>query len=140
MSFIPYIAKTILTTHDAIASQVRWKITLLLAAKMREPLSARAQQSIEHPEQCSIGKWLLSKHTAHLRGTKEYVAVLGGHEAFHRQMLSIANLINSGNFDEAERLLNSPEPFLSVSNTLANAIMALDRVPSAVASRSFPKV
>ena len=140
MSFIPYIAKTILTTHDAIASHVRWKITLLLAVKMREPLSARAQQSIQHPEQCSIGKWLLGKHTVHLRGTKEYLAVLDGHEAFHRQMLRIANLINSGDFDEADCLLNSPEPFLSASNTLANAIMALDRVPKAVASPCSPQI
>jgi methyl-accepting chemotaxis protein len=140
VSFIPYIAKTIITPSDAIASQVRWKITLLLAVKIREQLSARAQQSIQHPEQCSIGKWLLGKHTLHLRGTKEYLAVLDGHEAFHRQMLRVANLINSGDFDEAECLLNSPEPFLSVSNTLANAIMALGRAPGAVASRSSPKI
>ena len=66
--------------------------------------------------------------------------MLDGHEAFHRQMLRIANLINSGDFDEAECLLNSPEPFLSVSNTLANAIMALDRAPGAIAPRSSPKV
>ena len=32
-----YIAKTIENASDAIASHVRWKITLLLAARMREP-------------------------------------------------------------------------------------------------------
>src|SRR6202030_2373229 len=35
---IPYVAKTILTPQDAIASHVRWKITLLLAATIHEPL------------------------------------------------------------------------------------------------------
>jgi len=45
------------------ASHVRWKITLLLAARMREPLSERATRSIQHPEECAIRKWLLSEHT-----------------------------------------------------------------------------
>ena len=31
MSSIPFIAKPILTPRDAIASHVRWKITLLMA-------------------------------------------------------------------------------------------------------------
>jgi hypothetical protein len=127
VSPIPYIAKQILTPHDAIASHVRWKITLMLAVRMREPLSDRAQHSIRYPEQCSIGKWLLSEHTLHLRHTKGYLAVLDEHEGFHRQMLCILNLINSGDFDEAECLLNSRGPFLSSSNSFANAIMALDR-------------
>ncbi|HEX9202161.1 MAG TPA: CZB domain-containing protein [Acidobacteriaceae bacterium] len=119
-----------MTTRDAIASHVRWKITLLLAVRMREPLSDRALQSIQYPEQCSLGKWLLGKHTLHLRSTKEYLAAVDGHQAFHRQMLAIAHLINSRKFDEAERLLNFPGPFISASNSFANAIMALDRIPN----------
>jgi hypothetical protein len=124
---IPYVAKTILTPQDAIASHVRWKITLLLAATIHEPLTERAANSIHHPEHCSIGKWLLSKQTLHLRGTPEYRTVLETHTAFHSQMSHIANLIQAGDFSQAERQLNSPEPFQSASSALANAIMALPR-------------
>ena len=124
-----YIAKTIETAPDAIASHVRWKIALLLAARMREPLSERATRSIQHPEECSIRKWLLSERTLHLRGTAEYHAALDQHTAFHGQMLQIANLINAGEYEEAERLLNATEPFQNASTALANAIMALDRIP-----------
>jgi hypothetical protein len=127
MSSVPYIAKTIVTPPDAIAAHMRWKITLLLAARLREPLSARATHSIQHPEECSIRKWLLSEHTLHLRGTAEYRAVLELHQAFHAHMLHIAGLIDAGAFDLAELVLNSPEPFQNASNALANAIMALDR-------------
>ena len=122
-----YIAKTIENTPDAIASHVRWKIALLLAARMHEPLSERATRAIQHPEECSIRKWLLSEHTLHLRGRPEYLAALDQHLAFHGQMQGIANLINGGEYDQAERLLNAADPFQNASTALANAIMALDR-------------
>ena len=127
MPAIPYIAKLIQSPQDAIASHVRWKITLLLAATIHEPLTDRAARSILHPEECSIGKWLLSKQTKHLRDTPEYRTVLDLHAEFHHQMTRVADLIQSRDFIAAERLLNSPEPFQSASTALANAIMALDR-------------
>jgi hypothetical protein len=125
-----YIAKTIENVPDAIASHVRWKIALLLAARMREPLSERATRSIQHPEECSIRRWLLSEHTLHLRGRPEYLAALDQHTAFHGQMQSIAKLINGGEYEKAEDLLNAAGPFQNASSALANAIMALDRIPA----------
>ena len=130
MSAETYIAKTVENAPDAIASHVRWKIALLLAARMREPLSERAIRCLQHPEECSIRKWLVSEHTLHLRGTPEYLAALDLHTAFHGQMLAIANLINAGDYEQAERLLNAAEPFQNASTALANAIMALDRTPA----------
>jgi hypothetical protein len=122
-----YIAKTIENARDAIASHVRWKIALLLAARMHEPLSERATHAIHHPEECSIRKWLLSEHMLHLRGRPDYLAALDQHTAFHGQMQGIAKLINGGEYDQAERLLNAADPFQNASTALANAIMALDR-------------
>jgi hypothetical protein len=136
MSAETYIAKTIENAPDAIASHVRWKISLMLAARMREPLSARAIRSLQHPEECSIRKWLVSEHTLHLRGTPEYQTALDLHAAFHQQMLAIANRINAGDYEQAERLINAAEPFQNSSTALANAIMALDRTP---AGKSAPQ-
>jgi len=42
-------------------------------------------------------------------------------------MLRIADLINAGEYEQAERLLNSPEHFHNPSVELANAIMALEQ-------------
>jgi hypothetical protein len=111
MSSIPFIAKPILTTRDAIASHVRWKITLLMAARMREPLTERANHSIEHPDECAIRRWLLSQYTLPMRQTPEYLAVLRAHEHFHREMHRIAALINAGEYDSAETYLNSSQSF-----------------------------
>jgi hypothetical protein len=130
MPQVQYIAKTIINAPDAIASLVRWKITLLMATQMREPLSERASHSVQHPEECSIGQWLLSRHTLHLRGTPEYRTVIDLHNAFHREMQAIARLINAADYLAAERLLNAPAGFQLASTAVANAIMALDRVPA----------
>ena len=122
-----YTPQPVLTAADAIATHVRWKITLLLAARMHEPLSERATRSIERPEECKIHTWLVSEYARRLSGTPEYKAVCDLHLAFHGAMRQIAVLLNSGDYDLAERLLNSPEPFQNASSALANAIMALDR-------------
>jgi hypothetical protein len=124
-----YIAKTIENARDAIASHVRWKIALMLAVRMREPLSKRATRSIEHPEECSIGIWLLSEQTLPLRSRPEYRTTCEQHTAFHGLMRGIAKLIHGGEYERAEELLNAADPFQSASIALANAIMALDRVP-----------
>lgn len=128
---VQYIAKTILNARDAIASLVRWKITLLTATQMREPLSERATHSIYHPDDCSIGQWLLSRHTQHLRSTPQYSAAVRLHVEFHREMQAIARLINTADYAAAERLLNAPAGFQEASTAAAHAIMALDRVPAA---------
>jgi hypothetical protein len=135
MSCTPYINKPILTPRDAIASHVRWKITLLTAARMREPLSDRATHSVQHPDECDIRRWLLSQYTLHLRRMPEYLAVLHWHQEFHREMQAVAKLLNTGEFTAAERALHTSESFQTASNSLANAIMALDRIaPISLAS------
>jgi methyl-accepting chemotaxis protein len=136
-----YIAKPILTPRDAIASHVRWKITLLTAARMREPLSARATRSIRQPEQCSIRRWLLSDYTATLRHRPEYAAVLDRHIDFHREMQRVAHLLNTARYSEAEDLLAPSSAFEQTSFAIANALMALDRAQRpqpAHGARSFP--
>ena len=122
-----YIAKPILTARDAIASHVRWKIALLTAARMHEPLSARATRSIRQPEQCAIRRWLLSDYTAALRNRPEHSAALDRHIDFHREMQRVAHLLNTGHYAEAEDLLAHASAFEQASLALANALMSLDR-------------
>ena len=132
-----YVAKTILNTRDAIASLVRWKITLLTATQMREPLSERATRTIDNPDECSVGQWLLSRHTLHLRLTQEYRTLVDLHNEFHREMQDIALLINTADYPAAERRLTAPTGFQRVCTISANAIMALDRIStSALAPKS----
>lgn len=128
MSSESYIAKPIENARDAIASHIRWKITLLTAARLREPLSERATRSIEQPDECLIRRWLFSDHTLSVRATPQFIALLDRHLAFHREMQQIAALLNAGRYDDAERQLAPRTPFERASLALANALMVLDRI------------
>jgi hypothetical protein len=123
-----YIPNTILNARDAIASLVRWKITLQTATQLREPLSKLATRTIHQPDECSVGLWLLSRHTLHLRHMPEYSTVIDLHNAFHREMQTIARLINTGDYAAADRMLNAPTGFQHLCNVSGHAIMALERV------------
>jgi hypothetical protein len=124
---VPYIAKPIVTARDAIASHVRWKITLLTAVRLRERLSARAMSAIEHPEECAIRQWLLSAGTLAARQTPEHRAALVAHWEFHREMQQIARSIDAGEYEFAERMLGGGTSFERRSNEVGMALMALGR-------------
>ena len=126
---------TIVTAKDAISRHMQWKITLQLAIALHEPLSPSAIHAIQHSEQCPIGRWLVSQHTSGLRNTPEYRDLVAGHEEFHRELAQIAAMINHGKYGAARRAIDPNSSFRRASQTMANAITALDRIqPIAIAS------
>jgi hypothetical protein len=118
----------IVTAKDAIAHHMRWRIALQLAVTMREPLSPSATSAIQHLEECSIGKWLVSQHTFSVRNTPEYRDLVARHEEFHRVMTKIAFAINHGDYEAAGHALAPDSSFRKASQAISSAIMALDRV------------
>jgi hypothetical protein len=125
----------IVTAKDAISHHMRWRITLQLAVALRESLSPGATRAIEHLEECSIGKWLVSQHTLGIRGTTEYRDLVARHEEFHRVMTAIAFSINHGDYEAAGRFLAPNSSFRVAAQAISSAMMALDRIQSiAIAS------
>jgi hypothetical protein len=102
---------------------------------LREPLSPRANRAIQHLEECSIGKWLVSQHTLSIRGIPEYRDLVARHEEFHRVMTAIAFYINHGDYEAAGRALAPGSSFRSAAQAISSAMMALDRIQAiAIAS------
>jgi hypothetical protein len=118
----------IVTAKDAIGHHMRWRITLQLAVTRREPLSPGATRAIEHLEVCSIGKWLVSRHTLNVRNTQQYRDLVARHEEFHRVMTEIAFAINHGDYEAAGRALAPGSSFRRAAQAISSAIMELDRV------------
>jgi hypothetical protein len=124
----PIITPPLRTAQDAIASHVRWLITLQLAIRMRETLTPRCNSAIRNPAESSIGIWLLSPGLARLHRTPEHLALSALHKQFHYEMLQIAVLINAMDFQAADRLLNDPNgSFQTTAKATASAITTLDR-------------
>jgi hypothetical protein len=118
----------ITTAKDAVAHHMRWRITLQLAVTMREPLGPHATSAIEHLEECSIGKWLISRHTINIRDTQEYRDLVECHEEFHRVMTAIAFSINHGEYEAAGQALAPDSSFRVAAHAISSAMMALDRI------------
>jgi methyl-accepting chemotaxis protein len=118
----------LLNAKEAIAIHVRWRIALQMAIATREPLSASAVSAIDHPDDCCIGRWLLSSHTFAIRRRPEYLALVARHIEFHREMAHIARLIHTSDFDTATAALGPAGSFQRASRAIANAITAVDRI------------
>jgi methyl-accepting chemotaxis protein len=119
---------SLLNAKEAIAIHVRWRITLLMAVTTREPLSANATRIIDHPDECCIGRWLLSSQTFAIRRRPEYLALVARHIEFHREMAHIASLIQAAEFDAAAAALGPAGSFQRASHAIAGAISAIDRI------------
>jgi hypothetical protein len=89
---------------------------------MREPLSPGATLAIQHLEECSIGKWLVSQQTLSVRGTPEYRDLVARHEEFHRVMIQIAFAINHGDYEAAGQALAPGSSFRKAAQAIAYAV------------------
>jgi methyl-accepting chemotaxis protein len=120
----------LLNAKEAIAIHIRWRITLQTAIATRTPLSANANHVIEHPDECCIGRWLLSPDTLAIRRRPGYIALVQRHREFHHEMAHIARLIRHGDFHTAATALGPAGSFQKASRAIAGAITAIDRIHS----------
>ncbi len=132
---MPAQCTPLLTAKEAIAIHVRWRITLQTAVATRQPLSVNAIRVIEQPDECCIGRWLLSSHTFAIRRRPEYLALVARHVEFHREMAHLARLIDGGDFEAAERALAAGGSFQKASRAIAGAISAIDRIQTVSLAR-----
>ena len=127
MRSTPYIAKPVLTERDAIASHMRWRITLLLAARMHEPLTDRATRTIHqsgrvlHPEMAPRQANPAPPRHSEYRAVRDLPPRISRPDAAYREPPQLRRLRPGRPPDQPTR--NLPEHLLA----LANAIMALGR-------------
>jgi hypothetical protein len=126
-------AGAVLTAKDLIARHEAWKLTLWGAVFSRKPLSLEQVNQIVHAEQCPIGRWLESEASANLRDSEEYEDVVDFHADFHEEMMAVASLLASKEYDEARRAIAPGSSFAETGRQLVQAITALNRVQRIVA-------
>ena len=118
----------VLTAKDAIRRHMRWRMTLQFAIATREALSPEHLEQIRHFRLCAIGRWLDSPATFSIRNSREYADLVRRHVRFHEEMEVIAELLESGRFEDAGEAMRLSRAFDLASEALAAAIMACDRV------------
>lgn len=125
--------KTITAELDiALNKHADWKVKLRSAISNKEMLDA---DTISRDDCCDFGKWL--SHTdasATVGHLPSYQDCIHQHTTFHQVAGSVANIINSGQYEQAEKLLSNGSDFMNASSAVGSAIIRLkkDIVPKPI--------
>lgn len=109
--------------ESSIGKHAEWKVKFRAAIGKKSHMDIALVSNIH---QCEIRCWMDhegKKQNGHL---PEFAQLVDVHKQFHVAATKIANLLNTGNYAEAENLLNGPK-YTGVSKQIASAIMKLKK-------------
>ena len=118
----------------ALKKHADWKVKLRSAISSKEVLDA---DMISRDDCCDFGKWLYHDDASAIVGhLPSYQECMHQHTAFHRVAGDVATIINSGKYEQAEKLLSNGSDFMNASSAVGSAIIRLkkDIAPKALAT------
>jgi methyl-accepting chemotaxis protein len=109
----------------ALKKHADWKVKLRSAISSKEVLDA---DIISRDDCCDFGKWLYHADACATVGhLPSYQECMQQHTAFHRVAGDIAKMINSGQYEQAEKLLSNGSDFMNTSSAVGSAIIRLKK-------------
>ncbi len=109
---------------QAIAAHTQWKVKLRNAALNHEQLDATA---IRSDDACPLGRWLHGPGHAAYGNINAFQPLFDSHRHFHHQAGIVAETINAGQTDRAQRMLGNDSAFNAATNSVIHAIQTLKR-------------
>jgi len=110
--------------NAAVAKHAEWKVKFRAAIGKKEQLNAG---DIGRDTTCDLGRWLHGAGRAQHGSLESYQNCLKHHAAFHVQAGRVAQNINAGRYEEAEKQLGAAAAFSQASNDVALAIRQLKK-------------
>ncbi|MDE2372492.1 MAG: cache domain-containing protein [Burkholderiales bacterium] len=107
--------------EQAIEAHRQWKVKLRHAIAEHEQLDA---EKICRDDQCPLGKWLHGSGRGRWGTQPRFVELVDKHAAFHRAAGHVAEVINAGQYEQAERLIASGSEFGQASVEVTTALTA----------------
>jgi hypothetical protein len=111
----------------AVNAHTDWKIRLRWAITERAAIDA---DEVAGARGCELGRWLEGDLARQFGSHPLYDACVRAHEAFHRECARVADLINAGRYDEAQRMLEPGSAYHLASHEVVFAIAELKRETS----------
>lgn len=110
--------------NDAINSHTDWKIQLRHAISERTTLDVA---SVARDDACDYGQWLHGPARQRFGTLPAYADCVLTHARFHARAAEVAEVINAGEHERAERLLGAGSAYALASRAAVLAIEALKR-------------
>ena len=109
----------------AIKKHADWKVKLRTAISSKETLEA---DTLSRDDCCDFGKWLYHDNSVAMVGDlPSYQECKHQHTLFHRAAGNVAKIINSGQYEHAEKLLSTGSDFMNTSSAVGAAIVRLKK-------------
>jgi methyl-accepting chemotaxis protein len=108
----------------AVEAHRAWKVKLRSAIAKKEKLDAA---TIKRDDCCPLGKWLHGEGGGRWGTRPAIVDLVDKHREFHLAAGEIAETINRGAYEQAERLLGGGTRFAEASNATVAAIQRAQR-------------
>jgi hypothetical protein len=107
---------------NAIKVHADWRTKLRLAAQRGEQTDAA---TIGRDDCCELGKWLHGPGKSKCGAKPSFVSLISAHQGFHKEAGKVAQTINQGNLDAAEKMLGSDTGFSKASSNVSRLIVQL---------------
>ncbi|MCS6945933.1 MAG: methyl-accepting chemotaxis protein [Sutterellaceae bacterium] len=108
----------------AVEAHRAWKVKLRSAIAKREKLDVA---TIRRDDCCPLGQWLHGEGGRRWRTRPAFVDLVTKHREFHLAAGEVAETINRGAYEQAQRLLGGGSRFAEASNSTVAAIQRAQR-------------
>jgi aerotaxis receptor len=123
-----------LDVDAAIKAHQQWRVKLRNAILKNEVLDVA---TIRRDDCCAVGKWIYGPGGQRWGQHPVFSSLLQAHREFHQEAGKVAELVNSGRHDEANRALQGESPFSRAGRRVVSALMQLSATLRA-AQRALP--
>lgn len=111
--------------NTAIKAHADWRNKRSKALFHKEQLDA---ETISRDSCCELGKWLYDAGKSQYGGKPSFVKLVDAHRVCHEEAGTVAQAVNSGQYDIAMKLLdNTSAGFTKASNIVKRFIVQLNR-------------
>ncbi|MCX8006154.1 MAG: methyl-accepting chemotaxis protein, partial [Burkholderiaceae bacterium] len=121
---VPAAAAPAFDFAKAVEAHRAWKVKLRSAIAKREKLDAA---TVKRDDCCPLGQWLHGEGGSRWSTRPAFVDLVAKHREFHLAAGEVAETINRGAYEQAERLLGGGSRFAEASNTTVAAIQRAQR-------------
>ena len=107
---------------EAMHAHVRWSLQFKNAIEGEEMLDV---STISAADRCDLGEWLHGEAQAKYSTRNAYLDCLAKHTRLHRVAGRLAQMINEGDYAQAETMLHDGSAYTEASIELGTAITSL---------------
>ena len=105
-----------------IAAHQQWRVTLRNAAIRGKKLDA---DTLRKDDCCALGKWIYGAGGQRWGKEPDFTSLVQHHKTFHLEAGKVADTINSGKLDAAQKMMLPETPFVQAGHNVTQLIRAL---------------